>query len=91
MDTCTVGGRCIAVTASKDETVRIWDLAEGAGIGGPLIGHGSSVEAVVTTVLRGRQVAVSAGRDGAIRVWDLAALLRWRHDSRDRSRTVGHG
>ena len=76
MDACVVGDRCVAVTASQDETVRIWDLARGAGVGAPLMGHPSRVEAVLTTVLRGRHVVLSAGRDGVIRVWDLAALLR---------------
>lgn len=76
MDTSVVGDRCVAVTASIDETLRIWDLAQGLNIGAPLIGHRSRVEAVLTTVLRGRHVVLSAGRDGVIRVWDLAALLR---------------
>ncbi|MDX3230108.1 hypothetical protein [Streptomyces sp. ME19-01-6] len=76
MDTVEVGGRTLAVTGAKDETVRLWDLAEGAAVGAPLIGHRGGVEAVLTATLRGRQVVLSAGRDGTIRGWDLAALLR---------------
>ncbi|MFG2136403.1 WD40 repeat domain-containing protein [Streptomyces sp. NPDC048650] len=76
MDTSVVGDRCVAVTASVDETVRIWDLAQGVGIGAPLIGHRGRVEAVLIAELRGRHVVLGAGRDGVMRIWDLAALLR---------------
>ncbi|MFI9036020.1 WD40 repeat domain-containing protein [Streptomyces sp. NPDC053726] len=75
MDTATVGNRSLAVTGGADATVRMWDLAEGVGIGAPLTGHRDGVAAVRTTVLRGREVALSAGGDGVIRIWDLAALL----------------
>ncbi|MFD8544433.1 WD40 repeat domain-containing protein [Streptomyces sp. NPDC059649] len=75
MDTAAVGDRLLAVTGAEDETVRIWDLEEGAGIGVPLRGHQGSVTAVQATRFRGRHVALSAGRDGEIRVWDLALLL----------------
>ncbi|MCX5343340.1 WD40 repeat domain-containing protein [Streptomyces atratus] len=75
MDTATVGNRSLAVTGGTDATVRMWDLAEGVGIGAPLTGHRGGVAVVRTTVLRGREVALSAGEDGVIRAWDLAALL----------------
>ncbi|MGY0057551.1 hypothetical protein ACWY4P_13450 [Streptomyces sp. LZ34] len=76
MDTVEAGGRSLAVTGAKDETVRIWDLAAGEQVGAPLIGHRGGVEAVLTATLRGRHVVLSTGRDGTIRVWDLPALLR---------------
>jgi len=76
MDTATVGGRPLAVTGSEDETVRVWDLAEGVPAAAPLVGHRGRVEAVVTAVLHGRDVVLSAGLDGVLRVWDLAAVLR---------------
>ncbi|MFD5700276.1 WD40 repeat domain-containing protein [Streptomyces lasiicapitis] len=75
LDTAAVGDRRIAVTGAADQTVRVWDLAEGTAVGAPLSGHQDDVEAVSTTTLRGRDVILSAGGDGAIRAWDLAALL----------------
>ncbi|MFI6691863.1 WD40 repeat domain-containing protein [Streptomyces sp. NPDC050433] len=76
VDTCTVGGRALAVTGGEDETVRVWDLVAGTPIADPLLGHRAQVETVLTIELHGRQVAVSAGRDGVLHVWDLAALLK---------------
>lgn len=76
VDTITVGGRSLAVTGSRDTTVRVWDLAERAMVGGPLVAHGNRVTSVTATVLQGRPVILSSGiLDSAIRVWDLAALL----------------
>ncbi|MGW1365225.1 hypothetical protein ACWCQP_48760 [Streptomyces chartreusis] len=75
MDTAMVGDRSLVVTGGADATVRIWDLAQGVGIGAPLTGHRGTVTVVRTTVLRGRNVALRADRDGVIRVWDLAAVL----------------
>ncbi|MFF3359481.1 WD40 repeat domain-containing protein [Streptomyces sp. NPDC002917] len=75
LDTAMVGDRSLAVTGGADATVRIWDLAEGVGVGAPLTGHRGGVAAVRTTMLSGREVALSAGLDGVIRVWDLAALV----------------
>ncbi|GAA3731794.1 hypothetical protein GCM10022225_12090 [Plantactinospora mayteni] len=77
MDTITVGERSLAVTGSRDTTMRIWDLAERAMVGGPLVAHnGNRVTSVATTMLQGRPVVLSSGiLDSAIRVWDLAALL----------------
>ncbi|MFI7277796.1 WD40 repeat domain-containing protein [Streptomyces sp. NPDC049879] len=75
MDTATVGGRPLAVTASEDATVRVWDLAVGAALGAPLVGHEGTVTAVTTAVLQDRDVAFSAGRDGVVRAWDLTAAL----------------
>lgn len=71
MDTAVVGGRPLAVTGSEDATVRVWDLAEGVAVGGPLVGHDGRVLAVRTAVLHGRDVALSAGQDGVMRVWGL--------------------
>jgi hypothetical protein len=52
--TAVVGGRVVAVTGSHDKTVRVWDLATGALVGDPLIGHTRSVMAVATAVVGGR-------------------------------------
>ncbi|MEV7099396.1 hypothetical protein AB0M80_41875 [Amycolatopsis sp. NPDC051045] len=82
LDTITVGGRSLAVTGSQDTTVRVWDLAERAMVGGPVVGgrlvanNRSRVISVVTTMLQGRPVVLSSSRlHSTIRVWDLAALL----------------
>jgi WD40 repeat protein len=69
---CTVlEGRPVAVTGSKDCTVRVWDLATGQPVGQPLTGHTNEVEAVACTVLEGRPVAVTGSKDCTVRVWDL--------------------
>ncbi|GAA2753377.1 WD40 repeat domain-containing protein [Kitasatospora cinereorecta] len=70
---CTVlDGRPVAVTASWDDTVRVWDLTTGRAVGEPLTGHTGSVFAVACTVLDGRPVAVTGSWDDTVRVWDLA-------------------
>ncbi|WP_147280076.1 WD40 repeat domain-containing protein [Marinitenerispora sediminis] len=74
MDTAVVGGRPVAVTASEDGAVRMWDLVEAAPVGTPF-GHGSGAVLLRTAEFRGRPVVLGTGGDGAIRVWDLAAAL----------------
>ncbi|MDQ1019809.1 AAA family ATPase [Streptomyces afghaniensis] len=69
---CTVlNGRPVAVTASRDDTVRIWDLTTGRPLGEPLSGHTDSVHAVVCTELDGRPVTVTGSKDKTVRIWDL--------------------
>jgi len=68
-----LGGRPIAVSASDDFTVRVWDLAAGGPLGRPLEGHDSIVNAVAVGELDGRPIAVSGGCDKLVWVWDLAA------------------
>src|SRR6185369_9857852 len=66
-------GRVIAVAASWDTTVQVWDLTTATPIGDPITGHTDAVEAVATAVLPdGRVIAVTGGWDGTVRVWDLA-------------------
>ncbi|SDN05782.1 caspase family protein, partial [Streptomyces wuyuanensis] len=70
---CTVlDGNPIAVSASTDETLRVWDLTSGASVGGPLVGHTHAVNAVACTVLDGTPVAVSGSTDQSVRLWDLS-------------------
>jgi WD40 repeat protein len=65
-------GRLVAVTASDDETVRVWDLTTGTAFGESLPGHTGPVVAVATGILPdGRLVAVTASWDETVRVWDL--------------------
>ncbi|MFF0015154.1 caspase family protein [Streptomyces sp. NPDC005374] len=70
---CTeLNGRPVAVSASQDDTLRIWDLTTGRPVGEPLIGHTSSVDALACTTVDGRPVVVSGSSDNTVRVWDLA-------------------
>jgi WD40 repeat protein len=70
--TTTLDGGPVAVTASRDATVRVWDLSTGTSIGDPLIGRTSAVYAVASMTLDGRPVAVTGNGDATVRVWDLS-------------------
>ena len=63
----TPDGR-VAVSASNDQTLKVWDLEKGEETA-TLRGHGGSVRAVALTP-DGR-VAVSASNDQTVKVWDL--------------------
>jgi WD40 repeat protein len=65
----TPDGRC-AVSASHDDTLKVWDLASGAELR-TLAGHGGGVTAVAVTP-DGR-CAVSASEDDTLKVWELAS------------------
>ena len=64
-----------AVSASADETVKIWDLEAGTEIG-TLHGHGSFVQGLAVSA--DFRLAVSASDDKTMKVWDLetAAVIR---------------
>ncbi|MFE3451454.1 protein kinase [Nonomuraea sp. NPDC059194] len=68
--TTTVDGRPVAVSGSRDHTVRLWDLATRKLLA-TFAGHTHWVRKVAVTDLEGSPIAVSAGDDGTIRVWDL--------------------
>ena len=59
-----------AISASSDNTLRIWDLATGKQVGKPLEGHTSYVMAV--SVYENGAKAISASDDNTLRIWDLA-------------------
>ncbi|MEU4539794.1 serine/threonine-protein kinase [Streptosporangium sp. NPDC023825] len=66
-------GKAVAVSGSSDGTLRVWDLATGAQVGRPFVGHRESVEAVAIGEFGdGTSIVVSGGFDGTVRVWDLA-------------------
>jgi WD40 repeat protein len=60
----------MAVSASFDKTLRIWDMANGRCLR-TLKGHSDSVYGVALTV--DGQLAVSASWDHTLRVWSLAS------------------
>ena len=60
----------MAVTASEDATVRVWDLTT-ATLRATLTGHDNSVNAVACTTIEDHPVAVTASNDKTVRVWDL--------------------
>jgi len=64
-------GRPVVVSGSDDRTVRVWNLATGALIGGPVTGHEGAVNAVAMAEFEGRPVVVSGSDDRTVRVWDL--------------------
>ncbi|MCP2341415.1 WD40 repeat domain-containing serine/threonine protein kinase [Actinomadura rupiterrae] len=66
-------GRPIAVTTSRDTTVRLFDLMTGGPLGPPLAGHRRPVRDVAAGDLNGLPVAVTAGDDWTVRIWDLVA------------------
>lgn len=57
----------LAVSGSRDNTVRVWDVAAGACLH-TLTGHSHWVESVALSSVR---IAVSGGWDKAMRVWDV--------------------
>jgi hypothetical protein len=59
-----------AVSASKDATLRVWDLDEGRCLG-VLPGH--TGPALSLDLSADGRWAVSGGKSGTVRVWDLAA------------------
>jgi uncharacterized Zn-binding protein involved in type VI secretion len=65
-------GTPVAVTGSRDATVRVWNLDTGQPLGPPLTGHTDQVSAVAALVLPdGTPVAVTGSRDATVRVWNL--------------------
>ncbi|TWH69483.1 WD40 repeat protein [Micromonospora olivasterospora] len=65
-------GRRMLASASWDETVRIWDAADGRLVG-TLAGHTDAVSAVTSwQAASGRRLLASAGEDGTVRIWDAA-------------------
>jgi hypothetical protein len=71
--TAAIAGRTVVISACRDGTVRVWDLAGGQPVGEPFTGHDGSVNAVAVGEREGRPVVVSGGSDGTVRVWDLAS------------------
>lgn len=77
VDTVALGDRRIAVTASRDSTVRVWDLTTGTQVGDAMPVPDEPFQTLQITMLGQRPVVVSRERCGeTITVWDLEAALR---------------
>ena len=63
-------GDAIAVTGSWDGAVRVWNIATGEQVGGPLIGAENAGDAVAAAYAGGTPCVVCHIR-GRLRVWDL--------------------
>ncbi|KAG1821952.1 WD40-repeat-containing domain protein [Suillus subaureus] len=74
------------VTASKDKTLRIWNVEKIELVGGPFEGHSDYVDSVAVSP-DDRQIA-SGGGDGVIIIWDVDSkqkVLVVRHEDRVKS------
>ena len=67
---CFAPGGSILASCSRDETVRLWDVATGAPIGCPLRGHTSLVLGVCFAP--GGNILASCSSDTSVRLWDVA-------------------
>jgi WD40 repeat protein len=60
-----------APEASRESTVRLWDIADQRQIGQLLTGHPDRTDAIAVTELSGCPVAITAGWDEAVQLWDI--------------------
>jgi hypothetical protein len=66
-----VGGRAVALTASWDGTVYIWDAATGTELA-TLTGHTGLMSTVALGQVGARAIALTASWDGTVYIWDAA-------------------
>jgi WD40 repeat protein len=64
--------RAVIAAATADGTIRIWDAAMKAKIGGPLTGPAGPLRSLAFGRVDGRTVVVSGGADGTVWRWDAA-------------------
>ena len=70
------------VSASEDNTIRIWDVKTGKQIGEPLTGHTRAVNSASFSP-DGTKI-VSASQDGTIRIWNYPSLQKLINQTRER-------
>jgi len=65
-------GRPIAVTASaRDQTIRVWNVADGQPVGQPLVGAAANITKLATTFVEGDLHALTAVLRTGVQIWDL--------------------
>jgi WD40 repeat protein len=69
--TSVVDGRLLAITTSRDGSIRVWDLAARHQIGHAMAGHTSAICRPAVGTLRGEPVAATGDDDGEVRIWDI--------------------
>jgi WD40 repeat protein len=65
-----VDGQPVAVTTSSDNTLRMWDLADGSERA-VFTGHTNWANGVAVAVVEGQPVAITTGGDNTIWMWNL--------------------
>jgi WD40 repeat protein len=65
-----IGDRAIAISASEDESLRMWDMSKRKAYGKAYKGHSKGVYAVTVGKVDGKTVVASGGKDGKIRLWN---------------------
>ncbi|MEO3745905.1 hypothetical protein [Plantactinospora sp. B5E13] len=66
----------VALTVAGDDTVRLWSLRSGRGLGVVLTGHGGTASAVTAATVDGRTLLFGADRSGAVRSVDVTGLVQ---------------
>ncbi|MFK3980824.1 trypsin-like peptidase domain-containing protein [Micromonospora sp. NPDC050397] len=65
----TVAGRPTLVSASADNTIRMWDVEQGQPVRW-FIGHSAAVTGLSLVRIGGRDLLASTSRDRTVRIWD---------------------
>lgn len=73
--TAELAGLPVALTVAGDDTVRLWSLRSGRGLGVVLTGHGGTASAVTAATVDGRTLLFAAGRSGVVRSVDVTGLV----------------
>lgn len=70
-----VSGKPTVVTASYDETVRMWGLSSRSVTSDPLCGHSGGIRALTIVELGALPIAIVGSDSGKVYVWDLQNRL----------------
>lgn len=70
-----LNGRPVAISGSRDGTIRIWDLTTATLTGRRVIRRAGSVYALAVVGLDGRPMVLAGADGGQLRMWDLTSRL----------------